>query len=385
MSFLQSKAFWGVFLKLFVGSIYYYVSNMITKTCGYASYYDPLAPTSAPTGKVRCQNGETQFKKTFFVSTVVFGSMCLAMLYFVFFRMKHADPKTYNRRMILLMFIPSILECVAFCLGIYAQSIMTLSLSMIMKGAKVIFSAIFTVTFLKRKQYLFHWFSVGFCLLGLAVAGTSEYLNANGNAGYIILGCSLLIASECMKAFHVIYDEKMLKSYKCDTMFVVGMEGIYSIIFLVPTLFLAWLVIPGKDGGSLENLEDTFYRISNSNILTVLLSILPIVVVVLAIAGVMIIKYLTGVHNALISVLRSVVAWALELILYYSLPAYLADQYGVPWERYSALKLVGFVMVILATLMYDETLKMRRFFRYPDSEAKVSLERSDKISSVDQE
>jgi hypothetical protein len=168
-------------------------------------------------------------------------------------------------------------------------------------------------------------------------------------------------------------------------MFVVGMEGIYSIIFLVPTLFLAWLVIPGKDGGSLENLEDTFYRISNSNILTVLLSILPIVVVVLAIAGVMIIKYLTGVHNALISVLRSVVAWALELILYYSLPAYLAAQYGVPWEKYSPLKLVGFVMVILATLMYDGTLKIRKLFYYPESPEKKDQEQADKPSRSEEE
>jgi len=362
---MNYKSFIGVFLKLFVGSIYYYVSKMISRTCGYALHFDPLSTAS---DKNHCKDGQTPFTKTFFVSTVVFSSMCLAMVYFVMFRKKHVDPSTYDRRMIMLMFIPSILECVAFCMGIYAQSVMSLSLSMIMKGAKVVFSAIFTVTFLKRKQYPFHWFSVGLCLAGLAVAGASEYLNNKANAGYIILGCSLLLASECMKAFHVIYDEKMLKAYKADTLFVVGMEGIYSIIFLVPTLILAWLVIPGSDGGSLEDLDDTFYRISNSKILIVLLSVLPIVVVVLAIAGVMIIKYLTGVHNALISVLRSVVAWALELILFYSLPDYLAEQYGVPWKAFSSLKLVGFVIVIIATLMYDGTIKIPKIFNYPTTE-----------------
>jgi hypothetical protein len=243
---------------------------------------------------------------------------------------------------------------------------------MIMKGAKVVFSAVFTVTFLKRKQYPYHWFSVALCLAGLAIAGTSEYLNNTTDAGYLVLGCSLLLASECMKAFHVIYDEKMLKAFKADTLFVVGMEGLYSIMFLVPTLLLAWLVIPGSDGaGSLEDLEDTFYRISNSNILIVLLAVLPIVVVVLAIAGVMIIKYLTGVHNALISVLRSVVAWALELILYYSLPEYLAKQYGVPWKAFSSLKLVGFIVVIISTLMYDGTIKIPRIFKYPKPETEI--------------
>ncbi len=46
------------------------------------------------------------------------------------------------------------------------------------------------------------------------------------------------------------------------------------------------------------------------------------------------------------------VALALDLILYY-LPAYLADRCGGPWEKYSPLKLVGFIIVIFATLMYD--------------------------------
>jgi hypothetical protein len=241
-----------------------------------------------------------------------------------------------------------------------------------MKGAKVVFSAIFTVTFLKRKQYPYQWFSVALCLAGLAIAGASEYLNNKSQAGYIILGCSLLLASECMKAFHVIYDEKMLKAFKADSLFVVGMEGIYSIIFLVPALFIAWLVIPGSDGaGALEDLEDTFYRLSNSNMLKVMFSVLPIVVVVYGIAGVMIIKYLTGVHNALISILPSLVAWALELILFYSLPEYLAIQYGVPWKAFSALKLVGFIIVILATLLYDGTLKIPIVFKYPKPETEI--------------
>lgn len=361
---MNIHAFIGVFLKLSVGSAYYFISKMITSTCTYAEDYDSNVVV-IPQKKNSCKEGMSPFEKPIFLSTVVFGSMSLAFVWFLVFRRKNCDPMSYNKRMVILMFIPSILECVAFCLGIYAQILMALSLAMIMKGAKVVFSCLFTVTFLKRKQYGFHFFSVGLCVAGLAVAGWSEFLNNPDSAGTVLIGCSLLLASECMKAFHVIYDEMMIKAKNCDVLFVVGMEGLYSILFLLPLLLLSWLLIPGPQNGHLEDLSDTFYRVDSSAMLQVLLSVLPVIVVVLAIAGVMIIKYLTGVHNAMISVARSIVAWALELIFFYCAPGDLSRMYGKPWGTYSVMRLVGFIMVIVATLMYDEDIKIPRLFYYP--------------------
>jgi hypothetical protein len=361
-------AFLGVFLKLSVGSAYYFISKMITSTCTYGIDFDADV-VALPSKKTTCKDGMTPFGKPIFISTVVFSSMCLALIWFVVFRRKHVDAETYNRKMILLMFVPSILECIAFCIGIYAQIIMALSLAMIMKGAKVAFSCLFTVTLLKRKQYMFHYCSVALCVTGLAIAGWSEFLNNPDSAWTVLLGCSLLLGSECMKALHVILDEAMLKTRRCDLLFVVGLEGLYSIVFLIPTLLLAWRVIPGSDNGHLEDLSDTFYRIDTSAMLKGLLSVLPFVVVVLAIAGAMIIKYLTGVHNALISVSRSIVAWALELIFFYCAPADLAKMYGKPWGSYSVLRLVGFTMVIISTLMYDEDIRVPKLFYYPSCDA----------------
>ena len=376
---MNLNAFLGLFLKLSVGSAYYFITKMITSTCTFAKDYEENVK-EIPIPKSNCKDGKTAFEKPFFLSTIVFSSMCLALVWFALFRRKHLDPKTYSRRMILLMFFPSILECVAFCIGMYAQILMALSLAMIMKGAKVVFSCLFTVTFLKRKQYAFHFFSVGLCVAGLAVAGWSEFLNNPDTGLTVFIGCMLLLTSECMKAFHVILDEMMLKTNKCDILFVVGMEGLYSILFLVPTLLIAWLLIPGAQNGHLEDLSDTIYRVESSTILKALLGVLPAVVVVLAIAGAMIIKYLTGVHNALISVSRSIVAWSLELIFFYCAPSEFANMYGKPWGSYSILRLVGFSMVIIATLMYDEDIRIPWLFTYPVDE--VTKPSKDEIIGV---
>ena len=372
-------AFIGVFLKLSVGSAYYFISKMITSTCTYGINEDDVITNK----KNKCADGKTPFDKEIFISTVVFGSMTLALIWFVVFRRKSVDPATYNRKMILLMFIPSALECVGYTVGLYGQTLMALSLAMLMKGCKVIFTCLFTKTFLKREQYAFHYASVGLCVVGLVIAGWSEFLNNEDSAGAILLACSLLLASECMKAFHILWDERIMKAYRCDILFVVGLEGLYSIAFLVPLLCIA-SVIPGHQNGHWEDISDTVYRIDQSTILKVLISVLPVIVVILAIAGAMVIKYLTGVHNALISVSRSIVAWALELIFYYCAPAELGKMYGKPWGPFSPLRLVGFTMVIIATLMYDEDIKIPCLFKYPakDTECRKLASEDEKIVEI---
>ena len=280
--------------------------------------------------------------------------------------------QSYSRKMIILMIIPSMFECVAFCLGTYAQILMALSLAMIMKGAKVVFSAIFTVTFLKRKLERYHWFAVALCVAGLAVAGGSEYLNNSDNVGTILLGTAMMLGCECLKAFHIIFDEKMFKHNKCDVTFVVGIEGIYSCIVLIPMTILAWLVIPGSEGGSFESLSDSFYRIGESATISGILCVYPLTVLIVTIAGAMVTKHLSGVHNALISVARSILIWALELIFFYAAPKDLARMYGQPWGPFTYLKLIGFVCVIVATLVYDEDIKLPWLFKYSSKVAPVS-------------
>jgi len=360
----------AVLVKLVLGSGNYFCQKLIASTCGYAEYYDGTV-TLDPKHKSKCRNGETAFDKTFFLSTIVFISMVFSIFLFLFWRKKHADPASYSKRMVILMIIPSLFECVAFCLGTYAQILMALSLAMIMKGAKVVFSAIFTVTFLKRKLEKFHWFAVAMCVAGLAIAGGSEYLNNTDNVGTILLGTAMMLGCECLKAFHIIFDEKMFKHNKCDVTFVVGLEGMYSCILLIPMTLLAWLAIPGSDGGSLENLKDTFYRIGESATISGILCVYPITVLIVTIAGAMVTKHLSGVHNALISVARSILIWALELIFFYAAPKDLARMYGQAWGPYTYLKLIGFVCVIVATLIYDEDIKVPCLFRYPAKEEEV--------------
>ena len=371
---MHKYALIGIIVKLFLGSANYFAAKVMNSTCG-----EPLEWDNAAT---KCPPGQTSFSKAFFITFCNFFSLSLCIFIFNFIRKPKLDKTPYTRRNFLLMAIPGSIEACAFCLATSAQIIMALSLAMIMKGAKVVFSALFTTILFKKKLPLFKWFSVFVCLVGLAVAGSSEYMNQskNDNAGMILIGLSMSLSSEAMFAFQVIFDERMMKEKKCDPTFIVGMEGVYGCIILVPVVLLSWLVFPGDQAGSYENLPDTFYRISQSAVIIGFLVFYLMDIFVVAVADATITKYLSGVHSSLVSVGRTIVVWMLELVLYYCGSGDVARMYGHKFDVYSPLKVAGFVVVVLSIFMYDGTLKVPGFDYSSTTKATVAAKEESPVS-----
>jgi drug/metabolite transporter (DMT)-like permease len=350
---MHKYAIIGIFVKLFLGSANYFAAKVMNSTCGM--------PLVVDTHKTKCDPPMTSFRKAFFITFCNFFSLSLTIWIFYFFRRPKLDRTPYTRRNILLVAIPGAVEACAFCLATSAQIIMALSLAMIMKGAKVVFTALFSTIMFGKKLAAFKWVAVVICVAGLAVAGSSEYMNvskSDDNAGTILIGLSMSLASEAMFAFQVSFDEVMYKKKHCDTTFVVGLEGIYGSILLIPVVLLAWLVVPGDQNGSYENLPDTLYRIGQSGVIVGFLAFYILDIFVVAIADATITKYLTSVHSSLVSVGRTIVVWMLELVLYYGASGDVAKQYGQKWDVYSPLKVAGFVIVVASIFMYDGHIKL---------------------------
>jgi len=349
---MHKYALIGILIKLFLGSANYFAAKAMNSTYG-ESLYVPESGTKMD------ENGQTPFKKAFFVTFCNFFSLSFCIVIFMLFRRKKLDPAPYTKRNFLLMMIPGTAEAVAFCLATTAQILMALSLSMIMKGAKVVFSALFTTVLFKTSLPRFKWLAVGLCVAGLTIAGGSEYMNAKGDkAADIIIGLCMSLVSEALFAFQVIFDERMMKKKNVDVTFVVGMEGVYGTMILIPVVLLAWLVIPGSQGGSYENLPDTFHRIAQSDVIIALMCFYICDIFVVAMADATITKYLSGVHSSLVSVGRTIVVWFLELVLFYAAPEAISKQYGQGFGPYSPLKIGGFIIVVAAIFMYDGSLKI---------------------------
>lgn len=86
----------------------------------------------------------------------------------------------------------------------------TASVYQMLRGAEILFSAIFAVTFLKRKLYKLHYIGIAFCLAGITMVGASSLLTPSGDAtsdaGKVLLGMALIVVAQvcnvCPRYFH---------------------------------------------------------------------------------------------------------------------------------------------------------------------------------------
>ena len=69
-----------------------------------------------------------------------------------------------------------------------------------LRGAEILFSAIFAVTFLKRKLYKRHYIGIAFCLVGITMVGASSLLTPSGDAtsdaSKVLLGMVLIVVAQ---------------------------------------------------------------------------------------------------------------------------------------------------------------------------------------------
>ena len=354
-------SFWAVVLKLTIGSSFYVFTRMIMKFCGESMYgIDYLDAADKYTNKY-CPIGETAFGKGVFVMTVGWTAMSPALIYFYLFRRDKATPLSYSRKAVGLVAIPSALDMVSTVMSVFGSPWISLSLAFIFKGARVVFSALLTVVLLKRRLYAFHWTGVVLCIAGLIVAASSQLFTEPSS----FVGVLLVLGSEMFKGMRIVVEERFMKMNKIDPCFLVGIEGLYGSLVFSVTLLIVWLAIGGSDGGSFENLQDTIFRISNSPGLIALFCVYPFVTLVTSVVSAVVTKNLSAVHNGLISVLRVGILWFIELILFYTLAGNpFGKQLGEPWTKYSPLKLVGFLIVLFSTLLYDEDIRIPQIFKY---------------------
>ena len=351
----------AVVTKLLVGSCFYLLSRAIMKTCSEPlGSFDYIEAADHLKNKY-CPVGETAFGKGVFLMTVGWLSMSPALLYFWFARKAKATQGSYGWHAAMLVALPSLTDMISTVLSTFGLPLISLSLAFIFKGARVVFSALLTVFFLRRKLYGYHWLSVCMCVLGLGIGASSQLLSEPSSFGGVVL----VLGSEVFKSLRVILEERLMKSKSFEPTFLVGVEGLYGTFIFGVALIVVWLGVSGDDHGSFENLEDTFHRISESRTLLALLLIFPVVTCITSIASAVVTKNLSAVHNGFISVARVGILWIFELIMYYSLTGSpIGKQLGEPWNEYSWLKLIGFIVVFVSTLIYDEDLKLRCWFHY---------------------
>ncbi|CAK0786481.1 hypothetical protein CVIRNUC_009694 [Coccomyxa viridis] len=176
----------------------------------------------------------------------------------------------------------------------------------------------------------------------------------SGGAGAITLGILLTLASQAFQAVRLILEELLLGKMELHPMEVLGWEGFWgTVLMAIIGMPLAW-VIPGSDvGGHEENTIDSLVMLWNDDLLNSVNLLFFWSVVGLNVFGLLVTQVLGSVFRAVMLTARTASVWAVDLVLYKTLPADL--NVGEAWmSPASWIQLFGFSLLLAGTIIYAQ-------------------------------
>ena len=213
------------------------------------------------------------------------------------------------------------LDIIETDLRLVAMVMIAASIVQIMRASIMVYAAILTVLFLKKKLYRHHLASLITILFGVVLVGIAAY-TAPGDSYSVIysgkdiaIGIILLQVGEFMGAWQHIFEERYLQGCESlDPMIVVGYEGLWGglvqIIILIifqniPCTANSSICANGRIEDSIGIMED--YA---ANPILIWQSIAMILLgTALNISGVAIIKYGSAVQRTTVDLSKNVLIW----------------------------------------------------------------------------
>jgi len=230
-----------------------------------------------------------------------------------------------------------------------------------LRGASIIFCAIFSITFLKRKMYSFNWLGLALCVGGVVTVGAANVLGGSGGssnsggAGGLLLGMGLVLLGQVVQAAQVIAEEWLMKDVDLPPMQIIGFEGMWGIILMIVIVYPLRYVLPGSDLGHQEDPFDTAAMLYNSGMLQVCVLVYLFSCGTFNATGIAVTGALSAVHRMMLDASRTTVIWAFGLTWH----AYYPDStFGEAWTAYSYMQLCGFCVLVLGQAIYGEVLKV---------------------------
>lgn len=239
------------------------------------------------------------------------------------------------------------------------------SMFQMFRGLELLFVMFFAKFFLGNPIYRHHVLGVGSVVFGLFLVGLNSLLNKDASATNPTLGMILVIISQVFSSSQYVIQEKILVKYFAHPFQLVGFEGFWGFsIYTVILIIFQNISCDSWDDflkqnicyGDLNNnykLENTLLALEQMGANVGLLLIVLLYIISIAVynyVGINLTKLVSSTARAIVDTVRTVFVWFFFL--------------WFPWVPESAvetfywLQLVGFIFLILGTLIYNEIVPL---------------------------
>lgn len=175
--------------------------------------------------------------------------------------------------------IPAMCDMMGTSIMYLGLSLTSSSVFQMLRGSVVIFTAVFSVVFLKRTVKPYQWLGVGLVLVGTIAVGLQSYVckedggGTSATNGRAMTGNILIILAQLIVATQMVVEEKFLSAYEVPPLQVVGWEGLWGLTILSGVLGIMYVVpttgtplcSPNTDAngvaftdGACNHVEDTY-------------------------------------------------------------------------------------------------------------------------------
>lgn len=252
----------------------------------------------------------------------------------------------------LYLAIPSVCDLLATTLMNVGLVYTPVSIYQMTRGAVVLFVAILSVLFLKRRIRRLEWIALILVSLGIAIVGYSGSSKTssekNEDPAAVVFGISLVLGAVALQAVQFVVEERILSHSPLTPLKLVYTEGFFGALILVVSLIILNFLFqatqsPDKFAHSPFNLGQSLYETFLSRAIVVTSVLIMICISMFNYCGLSLTNELSATARSTIDNCRTLLVWLIAMFL--------------GWESFKLLQFVGFAVLVFGTLCFNGILK----------------------------
>ena len=260
---------------------------------------------------------------------------------------------------------PAIFDIMGTTISSIGLTFLPSSIYQMFRGAIIIFTCSASMIFLKSKYYRHHFFGIFVVVVGLCIVGLNAILKGDTSSGENpAFGIFLVVLSQLFSCSLFITEEKLLKGYETPPLKAVGLEGMWGVCVYLILLFIFYFIncenwppflqegvcIRDPDDNSIrfENAIFALKQIYDNPLLKIYIPLYVLSIAFFNFSGLTISKNVSSTTRTIVDTLRTVVIW----VFFLTVP-FVPEKTK---ETFSWLQLLGFLVLILGSVIYNEIL-----------------------------
>lgn len=193
-----------------------------------------------------------------------------------------------------------------------------------LRGGVIAFTTLLSKIFLKREVHSHHLLGIMVCILGFILVGVATIVKTSDSgsddgksAGAVLMGIIMVVASLLVQAGQFVYEEVLLSKYEVPPQRMVGIEGMFGLIFLFNwTMIFSFIKCPSNDicdiRGYFEDPATGLHQLFTTPGLLFWSGVTICSIMLFNNYGLVLTKYVSSVFRAFWDASRTVLVWVLS-------------------------------------------------------------------------